>query len=310
MSSAKYPLRREVYCARLGCQFMNGSNSRNGNDSNKLQPINQLNMKQEAIQTAAQTIWRHWSEATRLTELPVECRPGNRTEAYAIQAELARLSGQAVSGWKIAATSLAGQKHIGVDGPLAGRLLSNQVLAGGVSISLSGNLMRVAEAEFTFRFGQSLPKRAAIYSLEEVLEAVESLHCAIEVPDSRYYDFARVGAPQLIADNACACWFLLGEATSADWRNLNLAEHKLEAYLNGVHAAEGIGSNALGDPRVALTWLVNELNTFADGLNAGEFVTTGTCITPVPIVPGDHLRVNFGALGEINAKFYETAGTA
>ena len=30
-------------------------------------------------------------------------------------------------GWKIAATSLAGQKHIGVDGPLAGRLLAETV---------------------------------------------------------------------------------------------------------------------------------------------------------------------------------------
>src|SRR5262245_49851766 len=114
-------------------------------------------MKQEAIETAAQTIWRHWNDATRMDELPAECRPADRTEAYAIQTELARLSGQAVSGWKIAATSLAGQKHIGVDGPLAGRLLAGRVLAGGAEISLSGNLMRVAEAEFTFRFGQALP---------------------------------------------------------------------------------------------------------------------------------------------------------
>lgn len=260
-------------------------------------------MNQSSIQTAAQTIWRHWNEATRLDELPAECRPANRAEGYAIQAELPRLFGQTVSGWKIAATSLAGQKHIGVDGPLAGRLLSNRVLAGGASVSLSDNLMRVAEAEFTFRFGQSLPKRVESYTVEEVLAAVESLHCAIEVPDSRYHDFVRVGAPQLIADNACACWFLLGEATAADWRSLNLADHKLDAYLNGEHAASGIGSNALGDPRIALTWLVNELNTFADGLKAGEVVTTGTCITPVPIVPGDHLRVDFGALGQIEAKF-------
>jgi 2-keto-4-pentenoate hydratase len=260
-------------------------------------------MNQEAIQTAAQTIWQNWNQATRIAELPAPFRPNDRAEAYAIQAELARLSGQAVSGWKIAATSLAGLAHIGVDGPLAGRLLSNRVLAGGGEISLQGNLMRVAEAEFTFRFGQALPKRFLPYRLEEVMEAVESLHCAIEVPDSRYQDFARVGAPQLIADNACACWFLLGEATSAEWRSLNLAEHRLDAYLNDAHAASGTGANALGDPRIALTWLVNELKTFADGLLAGEIVTTGTCITPVPIAPGDRLRADFGVLGQIEAFF-------
>ncbi len=260
-------------------------------------------MKQEAIQTAAETILRHWHQATRIAELPAQFRPSDRTEAYAIQAELERLSGQAVSGWKIAATSLAGQAHIGVDGPLAGRLLRDRVLAGGAEVSLNGNLMRVAEAEFAFRFGQPLPKRAEPYGLEEVMKAVESLHCAIEIPDSRYLDFARVGAPQLIADNACACWFLLGEATQADWRKLNLAKHELTAYLNGSHAASGIGANALGNPCIALTWIANELNTFADGLQAGEVVTTGTCITPVPIAPGDQLRVDFGVLGEIEVAF-------
>lgn len=260
-------------------------------------------MNQNAIQTAAQILFRHWNDSTRLDALPVECRPADRAEAYAIQAELERISGQTRSGWKIAATSIAGQKHIGVDGPLAGRLLHGRVLAGGATVSLSGNLMRVAEAEFTFRFGQSLPKRAESYSLEEVLAAVESLHCAIEVPDSRYHNFLQVGAPQLIADNACASWYLLGEAVAMDWRNLNLAEHKLAAYLNGKHVADGIGANALGDPRVALTWLANELNTFADGLRAEEIVTTGTCITPVPISPGDSLRVDFGVLGEIEAFF-------
>lgn len=260
-------------------------------------------MKQDAITTAAQIIWQHWQEAQRMDELPAACRPAERAEAYAIQAELPRLFGQAVSGWKIAATSLAGQKHIGVTGPLAGRLLAGRVLADGATVSLSGNLMRVAEAEFTFCFGQSLPKRADAYRVEEVLEAVASLHCAIEVPDSRYHDFVRVGAPQLIADNACAGWFLLGAATAAEWRKLDLAQHELVAYLNDAPAAHGMGANALGDPRVALTWLVNELNTFATGIMAGDIVTTGTCITPVAIAPGDHLRVDFGVLGVINALF-------
>ncbi len=260
-------------------------------------------MTPEAIHTAAQLLWQHWNNATRLDALPAECRPANRAEAYAVQAELEQLSGQERSGWKIAATSIAGQHHIGVDGPLAGRLLKERVLAAGAAVSLAGNLMRVAEAEFTFRFGQSLPKRQDAYSREEVLAAVESLHCAIEVPDSRYHDFVRVGASQLIADNACAHWYLLGDPVAVDWRSLNLAEHKLSASLNGVHVADGIGANALGDPCVALTWLANELNTFADGLRAGEIVTTGTCITPVLIAPGDRLRVDFGVLGEIEASF-------
>ena len=260
-------------------------------------------MQQQHIETAAKTVWQHWNNATRMTELPVACRPQDRAEGYAIQAEWARLAGQAVVGWKIAATSLAGQAHIGVDGPLAGRLLADRVLAGGACISLAGNLMRVAEAEFAFRFGQSLPKRDELYSVEEVLAAVATLHPAIEVPDSRYHDFARVGAPQLIADDACAAWFLLGEATSADWRDIDLVAHQVFAYRNDSLAAQGSGANVLGDPRLALTWIANELSRFGNGLRAGEFVTTGTCVKPMPITSGDHLRVDFGAIGVIEADF-------
>jgi 2-keto-4-pentenoate hydratase len=255
------------------------------------------------IHKAATLLWQHWNQSTRIDELPAHCRPTDRAEGYAIQAELARLSGQAVAGWKIAATSVAGQAHIGVDGPLAGRLLAGKVLADGATISLAGNLMRVAEAEFAFRMAQPLPKRDEAYSVAEVLAAVASLHPAIEVPDSRYHDFARVGAPQLIADDACACWFVLGAATTAAWREVDLVQHTVVVHKNGALAALGSGANVLGDPRLALTWIANEWRQFGDGLRAGEVVTTGTCIVPLPITPGDQLRVDFGAFGEVAAAF-------
>lgn len=260
-------------------------------------------MQQEHIETAAKILWQNWNNATRIDALPAECRPQDRAEGYAIQAAFAQLVGQEVVGWKIAATSVAGQQHIGVDGPLAGRLFAHRVLAGGATLSLDGIAMRLAEAEFTFRFGQALPKREAPYSVEEVLAAVAALHPAIEIPDSRYHDVARAGAPQLIADDACASWYLLGEATTADWRSLDLAAHPVQAYRNDALAAEGSGANVLGDPRIALTWIVNELRCYDDGLQAGQFVTTGTCVVPMPIAPGDHLRVDFGVLGMIEARF-------
>ncbi|MBS1806759.1 MAG: hydratase [Acidobacteria bacterium] len=260
-------------------------------------------MQQTQIETAAQTIWQHWNNATQMESLPKDCRPQDRAEGYAIQAVLAQLVGQEVVGWKIAATSIAGQQHIGVDGPIAGRLFANRVLAGGATLSLDGIAMRLAEAEFTFRFRDALPKRAEPYSVEEVLAAVDTLHPAIEIPDSRYHEVARAGAPQLIADDACASWFLLGAATTADWRSLDLAAHRVQAYRHDALVAEGSGANVLGDPRIALTWIANELSRYDDGLQAGQFVTTGTCVVPMPIAPGDHLRVDFGVIGVIDVSF-------
>jgi 2-keto-4-pentenoate hydratase len=260
-------------------------------------------MNQQDIHGAAAILWQHWQQSTRLDELSARCRPGTRAEAYAIQAEVAKLSGQSIVGWKIAATSAAGQQHIRVDGPLAGCLLSARALEGGSRISLAGNHMKVAEAEFAFRMGRPLPKRAESYGVAEVLGAVASLHPAIEVPDSRYEDFTCVGAAQLIADVACACWFVIGPAARADWRAIDLVPHRVAAYRNGALAGQGSGANVLGDPKSALAWIANELSAYGDGLRAGDVVITGTCLTPVPVVAGDSVKMDFGEFGVLEVGF-------
>jgi 2-keto-4-pentenoate hydratase len=260
-------------------------------------------MTETELQSAASTLWRNWQQSSRIKELPEQHRPRDRAAGYAIQAKLADCSGQRNVGWKIAATSAAGQAHIRVDGPLAGRLLKQRVLEEGATISLSGNIMRVAEAEFAFRFGRDLERRQQRYSIEEVMDAVEALHTAIEVPDSRYEDYTAVGAAQLIADNACACWFILGMPAGANWREFNLVHHKVAGYRNGQLVSSGTGANVLGDPRIALTWIANELNQFGERLLAGQVVTTGTCITPIPVAPGDDVRMDFGAFGSVEARF-------
>ena len=246
---------------------------------------------------AAAILWQHWQQRTQIDALPPDCRPLDRAAGYSAQREIVRCSGQKVVGWKIAATSGAGQKHIGVDGPLAGPLLADRVLRDGATVSLEGNIMLVAEAEFAFTCARALPKRDNPYTKDEVLDAVEALHPAIEVPNSRYNDFVTVGAPQLIADTACADWFVLGEPTRAEWRSRDLVTHTVAAYRNGEKVATGTGANVLGDPRVALTWLVNELRTYGGGIAAGQFVTTGTCVVPVPIQRGDEIRMDFGDFG-------------
>jgi 2-keto-4-pentenoate hydratase len=260
------------------------------------------NMNQTSIDSAARFLWDAWQAGRQVREIPQEHRPQSRAEGYQVQARVAGLSGQDVFGWKIAATSAAGQKHIGVDGPLAGRLLAKRAFRSGAQVSLANNIMKVAEAEFAFRMRQDLPPRAHPYSVAEVLAAVESLHPAIEIPDSRYEAFAKVGAPQLIADCACACFFVLGEASVADWRQMDLVEHPVEAWVDDKLAREGKGANVLGDPRVALAWIANELSLANDMLRAGQVVTTGTCVVPVEIDRDSHVVADFGSIGRVQAR--------
>ena len=134
------------------------------------------------------------------------------------------------------------------------------------------------------------------------MAAVDSLHLSMEVPDSRYSDFAKVGAEQLIADTACAHYLCVSGPVTADWRETNLGEHKVSAYVNDNMMSEGSGKAALGDPRIALTWLVNEVSRFCGGIKAGDLVTTGTCVVPVAVKPGDTVRLDYGAFGTLSAR--------
>lgn len=255
-----------------------------------------------AAAEAARILWEAWMQGVRFTSLPERCRPRDRAQGYAVQAELIRLSGQRVAGWKIAATSLAGQRHINVDGPLAGPLLANRLCGAGSTIDLRGNRMRLAEAEFAFRMAASLPPRDFPYTYDEVKTATASVHPAIEVPDSRYDDVTAVGAPQLIADAACAWWATVDEIGFIDWRDHDFDAQPVVVFKEGRVVAEGRGEN-VGGPLWALTWLANELAVYAGGLRTGDLVITGTCVEPVPIAPGDRMRVDFGRLGALEAAF-------
>ena len=257
----------------------------------------------DQARAAAALLFRHWEAGTRLDALPEPMRPRTRVEGYAIQSHLMEFSRAPLFGWKIAATSLAGQRHVKVDGPLAGRLLAEKVLGNGATISLATSNMRVAEIEFAFRFGRDLPPRPGAYDVAEVMAAVATLHPAIEIPDSRFNDFCVVGAPQLIADNACANLFILGPAVEIDWRGLDLAAHPVSGVVVGKSEHSGKGSNVLGDPRVALAWLVNELSGLGIPILGGEVVTTGTCVTPIAVVPGDEVRASLGPLGALSVRF-------
>jgi 2-keto-4-pentenoate hydratase len=256
-------------------------------------------LDKDQIAAASRTLHQHWRAGTKLGGLDNGLRPRDRREAYAIQAELERTSSHKLFGWKIAATSAAGQKHINATGPMAGRILAETVIADGGTASMAGNEMAVAEPEFAFRMGRDLPPRPSPYSAAEVLDAVATLHPAIELPDSRYADFASAGEAQMIADNAYAHLFVLGAAASANWRSLDLVEERPVTTLRGKQFV-GHGKNVLGDPRVALAWLANELRQLGLTLRAGEVVTTGTCHPPLPIQSGDIVACDFGVLGKVS----------
>ena len=59
-------------------------------------------------------------------------------------------------------------------------------------------------------------------------------------PTSRFNDFTIVGAPQLIADNACGHYFVLGPASTADWRAIDSAAHTVKGEITGRLTRDGL----------------------------------------------------------------------
>ena len=259
---------------------------------------------------AARLIWGHWQTGQVLSALPEACRPVTPMQGYAAQAQLPVVSGRQVVGWKIAATSANGQTHINVSGPLAGRLLSGQVMESGASVPSTGNRMRVAEPEFAFMMAQDLLPQAAPFSQQQVMATVASLHPALEVPDSRMEPFTAAGEAQLLADNACARHFVLGPAAPDVWRDLDLSTYPVQAQVQHgkqlKYTRDGTGGKVLGDPRIALTWLANQLSSLGITLEKGHVVTTGTCMVPLELQPGDSASADFGPLGHVHLIFSET----
>ena len=263
---------------------------------------------QSIAHDAARLLWACRESGTVLDALPPVLRPNDTMAGHAIQSTLPAIAGRPVVGWKIAATSAAGQAHIQVDGPLPGRILDTFVQPIGATFSLACNRMRVVEPEFAFRMGTPLPPRSAPYAADEVRAAVASLHPAFELPDSRFADFARAGKAQLIADDACCGQFAFGPAAPAAWRSCDLAAHRVQATVFGAddrvrYTREGEGRALLGHPLTALTWLANELSSLGIGLRSGDWASCGTCMAPLAILVGDRVVADYGAVGRIEMGF-------
>lgn len=253
------------------------------------------------IDHAAHLILQCWQSGTTIDALDSVCHPGSPEEGYAIQSALADLRNEPVVGWKIAATSAAGRAHIHVDQPLAGRLYQSIVLSDGALVPLESSRMGVAEAEIVLMLGRDLPSRGTPYLENDVAEAIESVHPGLEIPDSRFTDFTKVGAACLIADNACARHFVLGPAASTPIDLSQLAGQHTALLVNDQQVTSGQGQDALGGPLSALCWIANKLNDLGLGLRAGQFVTTGVTGSPSPIRRGDKVVADLGSLGIVSA---------
>ena len=76
--------------------------------------------------------------------------------------------------------------------------------------------------------------------------------------------------------------------------------------LRGMQLNGHVFGRGLDDVHTLAQRLTNQMLFLCQrglGLRAGQFVTTGTCMPPLAIAPGDRVVADFGVLGQVSAAF-------
>ena len=216
-------------------------------------------------------------------------------DAYAVQSELAKLPGNAVRGWKVTALTPEQQRGFSSNRPVAGALFASHVHQAPTTLTLSKFIATVIECEISFRLSRDLPERSTSYTDAEIADAIDAIVPCYEFPDNR----VPVDAPDLLklADDMGNGAFVAGEPVT-DWRKLDLSQIDIVLRHDGKEITRGPAARILGNPLKAVTALAHAQPLPADGLKAGQIVTTGTCTTPLPLQRGEYVA-DFGVLGTV-----------
>lgn len=209
--------------------------------------------------------------------------------------ELRRERGEVVVGVKLGFTSRAKQAQMGIDEPISAWLTDAMALPASGRIPTDALIHARAEPELAFVLGRRL--RGPGVTSAAALAAVERVHAAVEIIDSRYEQF-RFTLADVVADNASSAGFLLGAAG----RRPEALDLSLEACLlevDGTVVASATGAAVMGDPAQALAECANALARRGHGLEPGWIVLTGGLTEAVPIQGGATVRAAFTNLGNV-----------
>lgn len=229
--------------------------------------------------------------------------PPDKAAAYRVAALVAEELGWTVAGWKIAAMKEDMQKALRTDQPIYGRVFLPFVKPSPVTVVHAKLASPIPEVEYQAKLGAGLPPRGKPYTVEEVSDAVASLHPGLELAECRFiHDHAFPPLPAILADGAGSGTIVYGPAI-ADWRIHDIAGQEATLSANGRLRRKGTAAAALDHPMVPLTWLANELSRTGIGLKAGQMISTGTLTGMLAPKPGETYVADFGPFGTVTLSF-------
>lgn len=225
-------------------------------------------------------------------------------DAYAIQLiqekTLAAKGGKLI-GRKIGLTSLAMQKKLGVDSPDFGFMFDDPRFIGNDDAHFDSKdfLQPRIEPEVAFYLKEDLAGPGI--TLEQAIDAIDTVHMAIEIVDSRVADWD-IHLVDTVADNA-SYGAIAWAKEPMDIDKAHLAEFPCTLIVDGKVVGEGKGSDIMGHPAAPLQWLANTLGEQGVGLKAGQVVLPGSPVAMIQVQAGTQVTADYGKYGKFSINF-------
>ncbi|AUW57423.1 2-keto-4-pentenoate hydratase [Sphingobium sp. SCG-1] len=219
--------------------------------------------------------------------------------AYAVQTVNTRFwkaQGRRIVGRKAGLTAKAVQAQLGVEQPDFGALFEDMRIADGGSLDPARCIQPKAEAEIAFVLSRNLDGQDI--TPEQVAGAVDTVHAAIEIVDSRISDW-KITFADTVADNGSSAFFVLSRA-GRPLPGLDIWSAGMVMEINDAIVSLGVGAAALGNPLNAATWLARTLANRGEPLKAGDVLLAGALGPMVALNPGDRVRAVIGGIGDVS----------
>lgn len=235
--------------------------------------------------------------ANPVNDLPQELQAASLEEAYFVQDAMAHsLQPEGTRDWKVGAPAPDAT-------PLFGPMIHAWIGENGCALTEKRYRLRGLEAEVSFLIGKDLPPRATSYTREEVIDAIESCHPAIEELEAGLTIPANVAKFTMMSDLQMHGGFVHGPAVK-DWQKIDFAKESVTLAVNGKVEVARTASNTAGTDLLRLVmYLANEGSARTGGLKRGGWITTGSWTGNTLAPAGAKADVQFSTVGGVSLRF-------
>jgi 2-keto-4-pentenoate hydratase len=218
--------------------------------------------------------------------------PLNETEAYHVQDIVARDLGP-ICGWKVGASSSSAT-------PAAAPLHAASIFTEGDTLPASTCRFLGVEVELAFRLGSTLNDSSRIYTRADILDAVASVHTALEILDTRFAEPNSQHPLLHFADQQNHGALIVGPALP-DWRSHTFEQADIRLTIDGKTAFNSVITPPPGDVLRLLVWLANHACQRGIPLKDGDIVTTGSLSGTIYVPHGTSVLGEIADIGRIAA---------